>query len=497
MTLIKSLLLGSAAGLVAVASAQAADLPTRKGPVAAEYVRVCSITVAGAPVVGFVLPGSDTCFKISGYITGQIEGGNLQNGHSVAFSTGASLGAGAGAGAVPATAAHVATRADGITQGTSGITGRDSIGWTTRFNLTLDAVSNTAYGPLVAHGEYQFNYGQGFDTTAAQGSDGGLNRAYVTWAGLTAGKIDSFFSFTGGGYGWANFFSPDRKGYNQPDVLAYTASFGGGFAATISLESTEPGSFGGVNDCQAAPGNAGNGFNGCNTFATSGSDQGFLTTASWNGTRVPDIVGALSVHQAWGSAQVSGVAHNVRAAGLDGSNLDTWGWAIDAGVQFNIPNFAGSQIGVTGAWSRNAAWYSGIPDGMWGEDGAVNGNGQAMAIGDAYDNGNGTWAVPTLWSVTGYSQFTVNPQVTLQFEGSYGQVRWTNTLAGTAAGSMLFNSNSFLVGGLIHYDPVKNLDIAFELLYQDTQSTRPTALVGPWDGTANGFAARLEITRSF
>jgi len=31
MTLIKSILLGSAAGIVAVASAQAADLPTRKG----------------------------------------------------------------------------------------------------------------------------------------------------------------------------------------------------------------------------------------------------------------------------------------------------------------------------------------------------------------------------------------------------------------------------------------------------------------------------------
>ena len=42
MTLIKSLLLGSAAGIVAVASAQAADLPTRKAaPV--EYVRVCNV----------------------------------------------------------------------------------------------------------------------------------------------------------------------------------------------------------------------------------------------------------------------------------------------------------------------------------------------------------------------------------------------------------------------------------------------------------------------
>jgi len=79
MTLIKSLLLGSAAGIVAIASAQAADLPTRKGAPAAEYVRICSITVAGKLIVGFTLPGSDTCLKISGYVTAQIEGGNLNN----------------------------------------------------------------------------------------------------------------------------------------------------------------------------------------------------------------------------------------------------------------------------------------------------------------------------------------------------------------------------------------------------------------------------------
>ena len=72
MTLIKSLLLGSAAGIVAVASAQAADLPTRKAaPV--EYVRVCNV----GGITGWTLPGSDTCVKFSGYITAQFEGGNL------------------------------------------------------------------------------------------------------------------------------------------------------------------------------------------------------------------------------------------------------------------------------------------------------------------------------------------------------------------------------------------------------------------------------------
>ena len=60
MTLIKSLLLGSAAGIVAVASAQAADLPTKKAaPV--EYVKVCNV----GGITGWTLPGSDTCVKFS------------------------------------------------------------------------------------------------------------------------------------------------------------------------------------------------------------------------------------------------------------------------------------------------------------------------------------------------------------------------------------------------------------------------------------------------
>src|SRR3712207_5370869 len=63
MKLVKSLLLGSAAGLVAVAGAQAADLPVKKAaPV--EYVRVCSTYGVGY----FYIPGTDTCLKIAGFV---------------------------------------------------------------------------------------------------------------------------------------------------------------------------------------------------------------------------------------------------------------------------------------------------------------------------------------------------------------------------------------------------------------------------------------------
>jgi Porin subfamily len=58
----KSLLLGGAAGLVAVAGAQAADLPVKAKPV--EYVKVCSLYGEGF----FYIPGTDTCLKIGGLV---------------------------------------------------------------------------------------------------------------------------------------------------------------------------------------------------------------------------------------------------------------------------------------------------------------------------------------------------------------------------------------------------------------------------------------------
>src|SRR5258707_12143706 len=67
MKMVKSLLLGSAAGLVAVAGAQAADLPVKAKPV--EYVKICSIYGAGF----FYIPGTDTCIKIGGWIRAEYE----------------------------------------------------------------------------------------------------------------------------------------------------------------------------------------------------------------------------------------------------------------------------------------------------------------------------------------------------------------------------------------------------------------------------------------
>ena len=62
MKMVKSLILGSAAGLIAMSGAQAADLPVKAKAV--EYVRICSLYGAGF----YYMPGTDTCIKLGGYL---------------------------------------------------------------------------------------------------------------------------------------------------------------------------------------------------------------------------------------------------------------------------------------------------------------------------------------------------------------------------------------------------------------------------------------------
>src|SRR6201986_4489195 len=62
MKMVKGLVLGSAAALLAVGGAQAADLPVKAKAV--EYVRICSLYGAGF----WYIPGTDTCIKIGGYL---------------------------------------------------------------------------------------------------------------------------------------------------------------------------------------------------------------------------------------------------------------------------------------------------------------------------------------------------------------------------------------------------------------------------------------------
>ncbi|WLR95945.1 porin [Shinella sumterensis] len=68
---IKSLLIGSAAALMAVSGAQAADAIVAAEPEPLEYVRVCDAFGTGF----FYIPGTETCLKVGGYVRFQTDFG--------------------------------------------------------------------------------------------------------------------------------------------------------------------------------------------------------------------------------------------------------------------------------------------------------------------------------------------------------------------------------------------------------------------------------------
>ena len=357
---------------------------------------------------------------------------------------------------------------------------------------------------MIGHFDLNAESGNGFDNT---GGYTYVNTGYVTWAGITAGKAQSFYSFTGGGDNWANFASPDQKGFNEPDLLAYTASFGGGFTATIAAQS--PGCNGGGPNATL----------GSNCTLPGGSGEGTdLTegTLHYGGQTWPDFVGALHVKQGWGEAQVSGVIHNVNVVdnaynvapfnlitgsagcGLTGlvpcnAQHNQIGWGIDAGVKVNLPSFgAGDDALITGSYTQSAVWYSGLPDMMWGENGQVNGNGQSMYMSDAFFNPiTNSWSKPTAWSVSALIEHHFTPQFYLDLEGSVGQLKWSNqgggcsiiglagcTTASFATGAISPSATTWLVGADLGWSPVTNLNFDLELMYQSTNQSAPAGFLG-------------------
>ena len=61
---VHTLLLGSAAALIAVSGARAADAVVVAEPEPAEYVKICDVYGAGY----FYIPGTETCLRIGGYV---------------------------------------------------------------------------------------------------------------------------------------------------------------------------------------------------------------------------------------------------------------------------------------------------------------------------------------------------------------------------------------------------------------------------------------------
>ena len=115
-----------------------------------------------------------------------------------------------------------------------------------RTRTYLDARTQTAYGTLRTYLQYQIDrtaglYSEGTLSGGATapggtaGSPAALRRGFIQFAGITAGRVQSFFDFYADNYNYEAIANSD--GNNT--VLAYTYNIAGGFSATLSIEDRE------------------------------------------------------------------------------------------------------------------------------------------------------------------------------------------------------------------------------------------------------------------
>jgi hypothetical protein len=374
MKVVKSLLLGSAAGLCAVAGAEAADLPVKKAaPV--EYVRVCTAYGAGF----FYIPGTDTCLRIGGRARGEYGFGSYR-------SRGVYN---------PTTLAPIPTSIN------------DESGFRGLGNLNLDARTQTAYGTLRAFVRFSISNntgtnhlktgtveryglaisGTGVDIFGRAQTFVNVDKAFVQFAGITAGRASSFFDF----YAHDLELAAKTNGsdVSSTNLFAYTAPLGGGLSATISMEDpiyrrnpvfNQGGVFGLSTGLVGIIPSAGFAGNGANVFignpaavtpvgVTFDPVTGLptvgrlLDVVQRNG--MPDFVAALRLDQPWGSAQLSGAVHEIQVGQFD-PNTVVSGNFVGTNVAFPgafLTPF-GSNTAGTGFLSPLAVTTTGITPGV-------------------------------------------------------------------------------------------------------------------------------------
>ena len=450
MKMVKSLLLGSAAGLVAIAGAQAADLPVKAKPV--QYVKICSLYGAGF----YYIPGTDTCLKVGGMVRAE-----------VGFNAGGSFS--------PMFADHDSR-------------GYDVQHWRTRAALTLDARSQTAYGTLrsFAYMSATDDY-SGANTGGNTGSNNGTGAsgyirlyapaAFIQWAGFTVGKTSSMFDFDGMGYSNQSNFWGSANGGNGIEIWAYTAQFGNGLSGTVSAENNV------------------------------GRRVGVATSAGVaegvSGETMPDIVGNLRIDQAWGSAQVMAAAHQVNFSNA-ADPKDKTGWAAGAGLKFNLPMLGhGDNVSGQFTYAKGAMDY--VSSGMGQANTTVMGGTSSFSPGfDAVVTAAGAADLTSGWSIVGGYEHHWNPNWKTSLYGAYGEVNYTTAAsaalaaqaavvaAGVTAGSSA-DWNYLQVGSRTVWTPVHNLDLSVEVMYNN----QGTGFAGTNIGNNDWVSGIFRVQRNF
>jgi hypothetical protein len=270
--------------------------------------------------------------------------------------------------------------------------------------------------------------------------------------------------------------------------LGYTAQFGNGFSATISLEDSAHRRISGGG-------------------AVNSPTAGIAGTVSGNyaGVSFPDVVANLRIDQSWGSAQIMGALHYVEAvlgAGVGSTTTSEIGWAVGAGLHLNLPmlgardtfttqvtfaegamHYVGSGIGA-GAAARNLSTGGG---GAVGTGSVANGPGF-----DATFTGAGGLDLTTGWSVGAGIQHYWTPTLRTSLYGFYGDISYSGgaTLAGVRDDWSMWQ-----IGSRTVWNPVTNLDLSVDILYNQIEGVNGGGAVA--DNSVSSLQGMIRAQRNF
>jgi Porin subfamily len=485
MKMVKSLILGSAAGLFAMSGAQAADLPVKASPV--QYVKICSLYGEGF----YYIPGTDTCMKIGGYLRVDTTfNGSIYD--------------------APAW------------NGDLGQHNRymDYFAARSRMALTVDTRTATEYGVVrtFAQGDFQFTTFNSnnlnpasFITNAGGNSLSGLlgqvgegyvavEFVFIQFAGFTFGKSASAYATPWHGYPGNNssFLLGGHTTVTGINNIQYTAQFGNGVSGTIGLEDSVA--------FERTP--LFNLSTGLSAVGTGGNAYG--------GDHIPDIAGNIRVDQAWGLFQISAAAHDVTASynslspgliggfvipnnnsELSGHPADKWGGAAMVALQIkNIPTGAGDDIKMDASFAKGMtkqviATDSGSPSfAMFGGSGRGYGSVGFGATTDAVylpfvNGGTGDLKLTTAYGFRGAFNHNWDPYWSSSLFGSWSAVRYGGSefdltsakgqycfvyrLSNPGLKSLDFSCNPNFdvaqIGVVTRWTPVKNLTFSGEVMF--------------------------------
>lgn len=490
MKTVKSLLLGTAAGFMAIAGAQAADLPGKAAP--AEYVRICDTYGAGF----FFIPGTDTCLRIGGSV-------------SVNYVLNSSPGNATGPGQ----------------NGALGTSYFDQLYSTNvNFALNADARSNTEYGLLRAFGQLRAYRGAFSGSFSSQGlvnsgvgqspraSAIALDRAFIQFAGFTFGFSASFFNFYQGDLQLSGNLAATAR---ATTVLAYTASFGSGFSATISLEDSMYRRY--SNGDVWLDGAAG-----VNQVPLARPLSG-LYGMTYAGQQIPDIVANLRVDQGWGSVQVMAALHQLRDYGYvstinpvtaGGVNFgtpttrasDKFGWAVGAGLRLNLDMLArGDVLWLQAVYADGALDYAFGTANQGGDRQTISGAGNLAGV-NAFNSQirdaivNTALVTPAIqttkaWSIAAGFRHFWTPALRSAIFGSYTNI--DQPLAST-----LPDLKYWTVGVNTIWSPVRNLDLGVEVVYHNINCRTQAGANCTFNGgnarsNEGAWVGTFRVTRNF